>query len=99
MGRYLAIAALIIVLLLAGVLGLFVVQNGSRTTQLSLDLGLAAWQLKQPMSIPALLGIAFGSGFLLGAVPMWIRGMGNGRKARQLERQLALSADRTERPW
>ena len=99
MGRYLAIAALIVFLLAAGVVGLFVVQNSARTTQLSLDLGVAAWQLKRPMSVPTLLGIAFGAGFVFGAVPMGIRSMASGRKAKRLERQLATSADRTERPW
>jgi len=99
MGRYLAIAALLLFLVAVGVMALFVVQNGARTTQLSLDLGFAAWQLKEPVAVPALFGAAFGSGLLLGVVPMWIRGLARGRKLKQLERQAALSAGQSERPW
>lgn len=99
MGRYLAVIAFVLVLAFLGVVALFVVQNGARTTQLSLDLGFAAWQLKDPVAIPALVGITFGSGFFLGVVPMWLRGLSQGRKVKQLERQAALSTDRSERPW
>ena len=99
MGRYLTIAALVFSALTIGVIVLFVVQNGARTTQLSLDLGFAAWQLQQPMQVPALIGIAFGSGLVLGALPLWLRGIAQRRRVRELERQVALSTDGSERPW
>ena len=49
-------------------LSAFVMQNLDRTSQLSLDLGLFAFELKQPWSIPALLCTAFGLGFVIGEV-------------------------------
>jgi uncharacterized integral membrane protein len=99
MGRYAWLTLFIVLLLVGGVITLFFIQNGARTTQLSLDLGFAAWQLQAPMSIPALLGATALGSFLLGALPMWIRGMAAKRRVRVLERQAALSSDRTERPW
>ena len=61
----------IVLLLLAALVAagaLFVVQNASRTTQLSLDLGFAAWQLASPVSVPVLVGSSLGVGFALGLV-------------------------------
>jgi uncharacterized integral membrane protein len=54
---------------LAGILSvvLFVLQNLHRTTQLSLDLGIVAWQLQEPASLPAVIGIAILLGFFVGA--------------------------------
>ena len=99
MGRYAWLTLLVVVLVLGGVVALFVIQNGARTTQLSLDLGVAAWQLDKPVSVPALMAATASGGFLLGAVPLWLRGMSRGRRLKQLERQQAVATDRTERPW
>lgn len=84
---------LLLLLLLAGVASLFWVQNSARTATLSLDLGLAAWQLARPVPIPALMAICAGSGMLLGlAVPgmAWLRARG---EVRRLKAQAALSND------
>lgn len=87
-------AAWLVALLLAATVGfvgyLFVVQNSLRTTQLSLNLGFAAWELSQPLPVVALVGGAFGAGLLLGLLlllPGWAR---RGRKLRQLEQEIAL---------
>lgn len=77
---------------------LFVVQNGSRETQLSLDLGFAAFQLAQPVSVPMLAASALGLGWLLGAATFLPGRLAAGRKAKKLERQAALSAD-VDRNW
>jgi hypothetical protein len=69
---------------------LFAVQNSSRTTQLSLDLGFTAWQLERAVPIPALLGITFLGGLVLGAVPMWVRSLRSASRVRELESQQAL---------
>lgn len=82
--------------------GLFTVQNSSRTAQLSLDLGVAAWQLERPLPLPALLWGALAVGLLLGAVPLWLRSLRLAGRVRELESQQAMgqalgaSSDRRE---
>ena len=99
MGRYGWGLTLLLILSLGGVAGLFIVQNSTRTTQLSLDLGMAAWQLEQPVSVPLLMGACLVAGLLLGAVPVSLRSYSRGRRVKQLERELALQDTRSERPW
>ncbi|MBN2800565.1 MAG: hypothetical protein JXX28_15595 [Deltaproteobacteria bacterium] len=53
-----------LILVLGTLATLFSLQNGARTVELSLDLGFAAWRLKDPVSVPTLVGAAFGSGLL-----------------------------------
>ena len=69
----------------------FTVQNSSRTTQLSLDIGVAAWKLMDPAPIPMLMWACF----VLGAVMTWAAGMRRNlvlaRRVRQLEQEMALA--------
>jgi len=101
MGRYGWGALLLVLALLVGVVGLFYVQNSARTTQLSLDLGFAAWRLQQPVTVPALVGASAGIGFLLGFLPMWVRGFARGREVQRLRSQVALQRDTGDsaKPW
>ncbi len=97
--NYLYGALLVLLLLLAGVVGMAWVQNMERTTQLSLNLYFKAIELKEPMQIPALIAISVGCGFLLGTIaflPGWIRNAG---KARKLEREIALSGGGEQDAW
>ena len=71
---------------------LFTVQNSARTTQLSFDLGFAAWQLERPVAIPALIGGCVLVGILLGAVPMWLRSARLAGRVRELEAKDALGS-------
>jgi len=71
---------------------LFSVQNSTRTTQLSFDLGVAAWQLQQPVSVPALIGACFGAGVLVGVIAMGFRVAHLTSKVRQLEQQVAVGS-------
>jgi uncharacterized integral membrane protein len=68
----------------------FVAQNSSRTTELSFDIGLAAWKLAAPMPIPALMGLCVGGGGLVA----WAIGLSSRvalqRRVRQLEQENAL---------
>ena len=48
--------------------GLFVLQNSARATQLSIDLWFVAFQLSEPVSIPLLMGLSALVGFLLGVL-------------------------------
>jgi uncharacterized integral membrane protein len=94
------IAVLLLLAVVVSLAGLFYVQNSARTTQLSFDLGFAAWQLTSAKPVPALLLGAAGGGFLLGFLPMWLRGFARARKIKQLERQLALQDGRGgDKPW
>jgi len=84
MGSRLTWVVLVLVLVLCGLGAMFIVQNMSRTTQLSFDLYFVAWQLQRPIPVPALIGVCFGSGLLAGVVGMGIRNMRKGRKASSL---------------
>jgi uncharacterized integral membrane protein len=90
MGRSTVVAVVVILLLAFG--ALFVVQNSARTTQLSLDLGAAAWQLERPVPIPTLIGVCFGAGLLLGGGWGGMRILRLSSRIRQLEQQAALAA-------
>lgn len=72
----------------------FTMQNMSRTTQLSLDLYVAAWKLARPIAVPVLVWAAFGSGLVLAGVWGWVRGLALARKVRKLEQELALGSTR-----
>jgi uncharacterized integral membrane protein len=85
------LVGLVLAAALAGFIALFAVQNSSRVTQLSLDLGMAAWQLTQPVSVPALMGICIGGGFLLGVALIFPSYSRLSRRARSLEQKLALT--------
>ncbi|MCB9759308.1 MAG: DUF1049 domain-containing protein [Alphaproteobacteria bacterium] len=87
------IAALVVLLLVTFPVVLFVLQNLGRTSQLSLNMGFAAWELQQPMPVPALLGIAFGAGLLLGGGFALMRVVSLGSEVRRLNREIALSGD------
>lgn len=90
---------LLLILAVVGVIVLFVVQNSARATQLSLDLGFAAWQLADPVPVVALVGGAFGLGFVIGAGWFGIRSMQLSSKVRRLEQEIALSGSGTGQPW
>lgn len=89
MGRN-SLASIVLVLLIAAG-GLFYIQNSARTTQLSFDIGLAAWQLEREVSIPALVGICFLAGLVLGWLVAFVRIVRLGRQVRELEQRLTLS--------
>ena len=82
---------LVAVLLLGGSGALFAVQNSARTTQLSFDIGVAAWQLQEPVPIPALIGVCVGVGFLIGAVPLGLRSLRLSSRVRELEANVAVN--------
>jgi uncharacterized integral membrane protein len=85
-------------LLLLCCLVLFVLQNSARTTQLSLDLGLYAFKLKQPVPITVLMGIVFGAGTLFGAIPMTRWAFRQRSSAKALEQQLQASESHQDWP-
>ena len=58
-----------VLLVLAGLpTALFAIQNASRVTGLSLNAGLFAFELADPVAVPALMGITFGVGLLAGVI-------------------------------
>jgi hypothetical protein len=82
----------LLVLLLVGLVATaFCMQNGSRTVELSLDLGVAAWRLAEPLSVPTVIGASLASGFVLGALFLSGRAAAATRRAREAERQAALA--------
>lgn len=77
-------------LLVALTVTAFVVQNSSRSTDLSFDAYFAAWKLSSPVSVPAVMVFCFGSGALVA----WAFGLHArvqlARRVRQLEQEMAL---------
>lgn len=95
MNRYVVLTALLVALLVVFTGYLFVVQNSTRTTQLSLNVGFAAWQLTEPVQVPALIGVAFGAGFLLALMWLLPGRMRLAARVRRLEQEAAIgTADR-----
>ncbi|MFT6161854.1 MAG: ABC-type Fe3+ transport system permease subunit [Myxococcota bacterium] len=93
--------ARVVILVIAALFGfsgigvgvLFFLQNSARTTQLSLDLWLAAWQLGEPVSVTALIGVSFAAGFVVcGVLAAW-RSLVTRRQIRKLQQQLALGGE------
>ncbi len=71
---------------------LFTVQNSSRTTGLSFDLYVYAWQLDRPVAVPLLLWSTFGAGLLLAGVYGWSRSRGLARRVAQLQQEALLKS-------
>lgn len=83
------IVILVVVVLIATMGGLFWLQNSSTLVDVVFRLPLlGAWHLAQGMSLPVLLVISSGSGFVVGAGLFGLRSMSRGRKAKQLARQI-----------
>lgn len=76
----------------------FVVQNMSRTTGLSLNLGFAAWRLADPVAVPVLMGVCFVGGFAVTALFATLRGLRLRARIARLEQEalLAKASARTE---
>ena len=91
MARMLVMIAGLLGLTGVGVAAAFVAQNAARTTQLSLNLGFMANELKSPISVMALVGGAFVLGGLLSAAFFIWSNWGVKSKVRALQRQLAVA--------
>ncbi|MFT4625754.1 MAG: putative integral membrane protein [Myxococcota bacterium] len=88
MNRTLLVIAAVIVALVGGVGALFAIQNSSRTTDLSLDLWIVAYQLQEPISVPVLIGASALAGAVLVGFPLLVRSWRLSSRARQLQQQL-----------
>lgn len=89
--RYLVTGFSLLMLMMVGVFALFWMQNMGRTTQLSLDFGLFAWQLSEPIAITNLVALAFGAGLFCGVVPFAALSVRTARRARRLEAELSVA--------
>ncbi|MFH1469384.1 MAG: hypothetical protein ABIO70_33675 [Pseudomonadota bacterium] len=68
---------LVVLLMAAGVLALFILQNYERTTDLSINLFFFSRHLAQPVSVPLLLLGTFAGGGLVGLIAGFLlRGRG-----------------------
>ncbi len=76
------------VLALGLLVTLFGIQNGSRTTQLSVDLGLSAWELRKPVSVVVLMAASAGGGFVLALLWLVPGRMRLASRVRALEREV-----------
>ena len=73
-------------------LTLFWLQNSSRTTQLSFDMGFTA-VISDPIQIPLLMLICVAGGAALAGVPLLLSARRAKTRARRLEHDLAFSGD------
>jgi amino acid transporter len=91
---------LVLVLLVVSVTGLFWVQNGSRTADLSLDLYFFGFQTAAPQPLPLLLLAALGVGLVAGGGWGLVQHLGDRSRIRELEDQLARNTlGRTSSDW
>ena len=91
---------LIVLVATVAVGALFTVQNSMRLTELSLNLWVVAFELKEPLPIPYLLIGAFGAGTVLAGALGSVNRMSLQRKIRQMEQQSARSTVRaTDDDW
>ncbi|MDP2307003.1 MAG: LapA family protein [Pseudomonadota bacterium] len=86
-------------LLVVVVLTAFTLQNSSYRAPLQLDLWFAAWKLKSPVSVSALMWSSFGAGLLIAGAGLGFRGMRLGQRVRQLEQEIAMGSARGKDPW
>lgn len=70
---------------------MFTLQNGARVSDLSLNLGLWAWHLREPVPVPWLLWGALGIGLLIGGGWGFLGRFADGRRIRELEMRSARS--------
>ena len=63
-------------LLVFAALALFGVQNWARLSDLSFDVGVAAWHLSAPLPVPELMLFSFAAGFVFALIvrALWFRG-------------------------
>ena len=91
---------LIVLVVTVAVGALFTIQNSSRLTELSLNLWVLAFELKEPLPIPYLLIGSFGVGLVLAGALGSLNRMALQRRIRELEQQAARSAVRsTDDDW
>ena len=91
---------LIVLVATVAVGALFTIQNSARVTDLSLNLWMVAFELKEPLPIPYLLIGSFGGGLVLAGALGSLNRMGLQRRIRDLEQQAARSAVRgTDDDW
>ena len=91
---------LIVLVATVAVGALFTIQNSMRMADLSLNLWVVAFELKQPLPIPYLLIGSFGAGLVLAGALGSINRMGLQRRIRDLEQQAARSTVRaTDDDW
>ena len=69
----------------------FAIQNAGRTTELSLNLGVAAWALAEPVRVPTLMGACVLAGAMVAAAAGWARTTRLRRRVEELEQQALLN--------
>lgn len=90
----------IVGLVLMGLLAYaFYAQNSLRVTQLSLDVGIAAWRLQQPMPVPLLMGLCFAGGVLPVSLWAWWRTAVLRAELRKLRQEVAMGSDSRKDGW
>lgn len=88
--RWSVIVRLLLGLAVLLVAAMFTIQNVSRTSPLSLDLYVYAWQLARPVAIPWLIWGSFGVGFVAASLVGWMRRRGLARTVTRLEQEALL---------
>ena len=96
MNRTLLIISALTVTLLGCVGALFVIQNSSRTTELSLDLWFTAFQLQEPAPVLALMGISALLGAVVVGLPLVLRLWRQAGRLRALQQQVDIADVQSE---
>ena len=101
MGRTSRWLMLIVIVSAVAVGALFTIQNSVRLTNLSLNLWVVAFELKEAQPVPYLLLGAFGGGLVLAGALGSISRLGLQRRIRELEQDVARGnlRDSTDDDW
>jgi hypothetical protein len=89
---------LLILLLAGGLATLFVLQNDGVIASLGLNLGFAAWRFTAPHPVALLMLASLGVGLVAGGGWGLLRASASNRRARRLEREMALSSPESLAP-
>ena len=92
---------LIVIVAAVAIGALFTIQNSGRMTDLSLNLWVVAFELREPQPVPYLLLGAFGGGLILAGALGSISRLGLQRRIRELEQDVARGSTRntTDDDW
>ncbi|MFZ5480298.1 MAG: LapA family protein [Myxococcota bacterium] len=90
---------IVTMLLIALVVVAFTLQNASHVSPLQLNLGVVAWRLREPASVPLLMGSSFAVGFVVAASWGAWRSASLSREVRRLQQEVALAGSRSKDGW
>lgn len=98
MNRYTLVLGLLFVALVGVIGAAFWIQNSSRLTEVSLNLGLFA-RTTGPIGLPVVMAVSFAAGLLLPTLYFGVGSLRSSSRIRRLEQELAMSGSGQADPY